>query len=342
MDVRYIYWFCYYNPSEPSVRYRAIYALDQLEKECGIKSAIVYPGYRIKNILHFSKVYFSVLLFRKSGSVIVFQKIHSARIYSFALRILLLLRKRNTIYDIDDADYLRFRANVIRHFMKNCEACTAGSEEIKRYAGKYNSNTFLLTSPVIRHNKIKKHRSEIFTIGWIGYYNAHRENLHTLLFPAIAALDFEIRLVILGVVKPEHKREVHDLFSGNKNVCVELPDDVDWQDEASVYDRISEFDVGVAPLLDNEFNRAKSAFKLKQCLSCGVPVLASRVGEHIAFLEDGVNGFFCNTPADYKKMLGAILDMNEREYEMLSTNARRSAENFSMQRFCDTLLAAIK
>ena len=61
----------------------------------------------------------------------------------------------------------------------------------------------------------------------------------------------------------------------------------------SVYHQIARFDVGVSPLLDTEFNRGKSAFKLKQCLSCGIPFWAAVLARTSTFLQEGVNGYFC-------------------------------------------------
>lgn len=49
---------------------------------------------------------------------------------------------------------------------------------------------------------------------------------------------------------------------------------------ASLIDEVREFDVGIAPLADIEFNRARSNVKLKEYAAAGVPWLASPVGEY--------------------------------------------------------------
>ena len=335
MNIRHIYWFCYFNDSEPSVRYRAIYALKELKQQYGISYSIAFPGYKAKNIIQFLNVYFSALVFRKKKSVIVFQKIHTNRIYSFLLRILLIFRKKDTLYDIDDADYLRFPQSVIHQFMVGCSSCSVGSRTLLSYTKQFNSNSFLLTSPVIEHGKFKKKKNTIFTIGWIGYFNAHQDNLYNLCFPVILELKFEVKIVLLGVVYEEHKKAIIDYFSGNEQIKVEMPT-IDWHNELTVYEAISEFDIGLSPLLDTEFNQAKSAFKLKQYLSCGVPVLASNIGENEHFLKNGFNGFHCNSNSEYKEKIIYINNMNEIEYMQISTNALKSIKYFDMQSYCKT------
>lgn len=339
MDVKHIYWFCYFDASEPSVRYRAIYPLEELEKEYGISSSLVLSGYSPGRVLHFFKVCFSVLLFRKSNSLLVFQKLRTNRFYSAFLKTLLLFRRKYTLYDIDDADYLKFSEKTIQHFMTGCATCSVGSRALYDYAFRYNRSVLLLTSPVIMHSEIKEYRNEVITVGWIGYYNAHRHSLQELFFPALDNISFKVRLVLLGVVKEEHFKELKERFSGNDNVSLEMPAGIDWQDETSIYRKIKEFDIGISPLLDTERNRSKSAFKLKQYLSCGVPVLGSSLGENKVFIKEGVNGFVCETPTDYRDKIESIHSMSNEQYDRMCSSALATCQEFNVKKYCADLLA---
>ena len=333
MKISHIYWFAHYNPEGPCVRYRGIYFLDHLRDRYGITSSFVYPGYHWQNILHFMRVWFSVLLFRRKDSLIVFQKIYTNGIYANSLKFLLFFQKKHTIYDIDDAYYLKFPSSTIHHFLRRTRTVIAGSLELQQYCLRFNPNVYLNPSPVIPHRVYETQLNDMLAVGWIGFYNAHRDSLMKLFFPALQSLGFPVHLTLLGVTNPAHNQEIRDHFAGKKNVVIEIPERIPWRDEDWIYERISGFRIGISPLLDNEYNRSKSAFKLKQYLSCRVPVLGSRVGENDRVILDGKNGFFCDTPAQFAERLLFFSRMPDDEYRQFREEALKSSEEHSMERY---------
>ena len=82
------------------------------------------------------------------------------------------------------------------------------------------------------------------------------------------------------------------------------------------------FDVGIVPLLNNTINRCKAAFKLKQCMSCGIPVLASKVGENKSFIKNGQGGFLFKNKKELKKYLDLFKNMEDKRYFILSQSAQ--------------------
>ncbi len=175
MVIKHIYWFAYYSLHSPSVRYRGKYPLETLFHENGVTYSLTFPGYQLTNIIHFLRVYLNVLLFRRTDSIIVFQKIYSRGIYALFLKFLLLFRRKGTIYDIDDAEYLRFSPSTIDYLIRRSSGCSVGSIQLLRYAERFTEKTAFLTTPVINHDKRKGTRNKLFTIGWIGYYNSNKE-----------------------------------------------------------------------------------------------------------------------------------------------------------------------
>jgi hypothetical protein len=149
-----------------------------------------------------------VLLFRKSNSLIVFQKIYTNGVYATMLKFLLKVRKHNTVYDIDDAEYLRFSDKSIIHFLKGCSKSFVGSAALLDYASTYNKKHYLLTSPVITSKKNKRQKNELLTVGWVGDYGtgkvisqdySHKTNLKQLFFPAIKELNIPLKVILIGV-----------------------------------------------------------------------------------------------------------------------------------------------
>ena len=117
---------------------------------------------------------------------------------------------------------------------------------------------------------------------------------------------------------------------------------IDWLDELSIYKKVSEFDIGLSPLVDHEFNTAKSAFKVKQYFSCGVPAIASHIGENVTFIQNGLNGFLCSDQDEFKEKILLINAMQSDQYEQLSANTRIDLDSFSIKSYCDRLLFAIQ
>jgi len=278
--LKYIYWFAYYNLKSPSVRYRAKYPLDYLLKNYGIKSSLIIPGYGLKQILAFIHAYFSAVFFQKKGSIVVIQRIHSNFIYANLLKLLVRIKKERTIYDIDDADYLEIPSKTIYFFIKNCSAVMVGSHELAENLSKYNSHIILNTSPVPDLGIIKTNRNQVLRIGWIGGFGGdHKKSLEELLFPAVVSLPFPIVLSILGVYTNNDYKFLIAYFKEYPNIKLEIPFATDWTDEEAIQKKIVGFDIGIATLFNHEMHRSKSAFKAKQYLNNGIPVLSSDIKE---------------------------------------------------------------
>ncbi|MDP2235270.1 MAG: glycosyltransferase [Bacteroidales bacterium] len=340
-ETKFIYWFAYYNLDAPSVRYRGKYPLEYLKKRYNINSYFIISSYKPNKILLFLRAYFSALLFRKSNSLIVIQRIHSHFIYATLLKFLIKVQPANTFYDIDDADYLDFPPKTIYHFIKNCSGVFVGSRELAKNLSKFNKNILLNTSPTPDHVIVKTKKNSVLTIGWIGdFAGEHKEALMNFFFPALKELPFEIKLVILGVGR-KHESDfqfLKDYFKSATNINLEMPRNIDWNNETDIQKRITEFDFGVATILDNELHRSKSAFKLKQYLNNGVPVLSSDIPENNYFVNEGVNGFLCSTTEKFRQRIIEINEMSNADYMKLSIQARQSNTNFNLTTYCKTLI----
>ena len=117
-----------------------------------------------------------------------------------------------------------------------------------------------------------------------------------------------------------------------------MPPDINWKDEAAVQNRIAAFDIGIATLLNTESQRSKSAFKLKQYMNNGVPVLSADVAENNFFLQHGVNGFLCSTAEDFRNRIIEFNFMDNYTYNTFSKRAAESAGYFNHELYCTTLL----
>lgn len=340
MKLKFVYWFSFYNINSPTVRYRGKFTLDALKEHHGIDSYMILPSYDPATILLFIKAYFSALLFPKEGSLIVIQSVYTRSMYATALKLLVKIRRKNVFYDLDDADYLRYPPQTIYYFLKNCSALTLGSSELVKNLSKYNKNTVLITCPTKDLNIIKQTKNEMLTIGWIGdFTKGHKESLLRTFFPALIDLPFKVKLILMGVQRKEEYEFLSKYFPDFKNVLIEIPQNIDWMDETGIQQRIASFDIGIATLLDDEFNRSKSAFKLKQCFNNGVPVLSSNIAENNVFIDPGENGYFCDTAEEFRQRIIEFNEMSPAEYKVFSDHARNSIHRFDVKKFCADLIS---
>lgn len=332
--IEFIYWFAYYNLDSPSVRYRAKYPLDFFKKYKNVESYFIVPSYRPMGIYLFLKAYLSALFFRKPNSLIVIQRVQSHFIYSTLLKLLIRIKNQDTVYDLDDADYLEVNPKTIYFFAKHCEKISAGSKQIEKYLSQFNNNIFQTTSPIVDLEIVKKNRNTIFTIGWIGGFGGdHKDSLIELVFPALKDLTFHLKLIVIGVLKFDDIEFIKNYFQDNSNIEIELPLEIDWNDEVDIQKRIVLFDVGLATLTNSEMQLSKSGIKAKQYMNNGVPVLSTNLPENNTVVVDGINGYFCTTKIDFKERINQFYKMTDTDYLHFSKNARESISNFDHNKY---------
>lgn len=347
MKFNHIYWFASYHLDSPSTRYRAKYPLDFLVDNQLISYDLIFPQRTVKGLLRFFKTYLKALFFKKSNDIIVIQKVCSNGFFAKALQCLVLFRKENTLYDLDDAEYLRQPTATLHFFLRHCEKITVGSEALCQYALQFNSKVYLQTSPVVSHCFQKKEKNDTLTIGWAGDVGngniiskpfSHKTSLFQLLFPALKLMTIPLNICILGVKNEADVEEIKAFFQEKTNINIEIPFPLNWQNDMWLYEKMTTWDIGVSPMILHPFNEAKSAFKAKQYLSCGLPVLASPTGENTSFVLDGQNGFICNNTTEFYDKIMQFEVMDKAKYEQMSRNALDSKIHFSIARYCTIFL----
>jgi glycosyltransferase involved in cell wall biosynthesis len=103
-------------------------------------------------------------------------------------------------------------------------------------------------------------------------------------------------------------------------------------DFARLQERISGFDIGIAPLVDIPLNRARSDIKLKEYAACGVPWLASPVGPYAGMGED--QGGHLVAADEWLEALERLVT-NERERKRLARNALKWAKTQTIEAVAD-------
>ena len=346
-NVQHIYWFASYNLNGPSTRYRVNYPLKHFREHYHINSDFVFPCSSLKGIANFISVFLSVLFFRKENSLIVIQKVCSNRLYANALKVLILIHRKNTLYDIDDAEYLRQKTNTLHFFLRKCESVSVGSRKLFDYCSQFNAKVYIQTSPVAIHQNEKVEKQKKLTFGWVGdsgngdkrsHPFSHKASLFKLFFIPLSEINHPIKLILIGIKNQFDITEIHSFFKCFPHIEVEIPTNLNWENDNWLYADMLKFDVGISPMLNHPYNQAKSAFKTKQYLSCGIPVIASDVGENKTFVKNNFNGILCDNPEDFKNAIDKFINMDEQEYFRFSKNCMKNAAKYSIDNYCKILM----
>jgi glycosyltransferase involved in cell wall biosynthesis len=250
------------------------------------------------------------------------------------LKLLIRIRNHDTVYDLDDADYLEVKPKTIYYFAKHCEKLSAGSKQIEKYLSQFNNQIVHTTSPIIDLEIVKTTKNTNFTIGWIGGFGGdHKDSLIELVFPALKELTFHFKFIVIGVLKLDDIEFIKNYFQDNSNIEIEIPLEIDWNDEIDIQNRIVLFDVGIATLTNTEMQLSKSGIKAKQYMNNGVPVLSTNLPENNTVVVEDVNGYFCTTTNDFIERLNQFYKMSNSDYLQFSKNARKSISNFDHNKY---------
>lgn len=211
------------------------------------------------------------------------------------------------IYDIDDLIYLP-RASAANQFvrafrrpdrivrmMRAASHVIVSTEYLRQFAAEQNAHVTMISSTIDTDEYRPRRHSDArhaVTIGWSGSHST--APFLNVIASALQELSsrFEIRLLVVGAVQ-----------FGMDGVDVDARP---WSLERETAD-LSEMDIGVYPLPDEEWVLGKSGLKALQYMGVGVPVVASRIGAACEFIHDGDNGFLAGSREEWVDRISRLI-----------------------------------
>lgn len=99
---------------------------------------------------------------------------------------------------------------------------------------------------------------------------------------------------------------------------------VEWINFGQYYNTLPKlgFDIGIAPLVDNSFNRCKSNLRWLEYSALGIPAVLSAVGPYLT-IKHNYNGFSATTEHDWYIQLKYLLT-HPKKRQFLAQNAKKS------------------
>jgi len=247
------------------------------------------------------------------------------------------------VYDCDDAFFLKYSTGRLRllqplmgaktnRLMSLAVAVTVGNDWLAAKARLSNNNVTVLPSVVdTEHYRPPDpppaaRPGQPFTLGWIGSPST-APYLQLLVDPLQQlACERPVRLLVVGGPAPA--------IDGVE--VIKLP----WSLEQEV-PLIQQFDVGVMPLPNTLWARGKCAYKLVQCMACGIPVVASPVGANVHVVSPEC-GLLADSSEDWLASLRYLAADTERRQLMGIAARQRVRQHFSLQSTLPVLTRVIK
>ena len=329
-------FFLKYSRDQASSRVRGFYMVEELERR-GLNCGLVY-GFG-------KRIYIEFLLKLMSYNIIYFQKRYSE--IDVKLNKLARLVGKKTIFDIDDAPFgvsLNYKVGEqATMMMKASSSVVVGSHKLRDFVRNFNNHVYLIPSSInLNYYKTKKENkgNNYTTLGWIGNGINYKQDLLMLIRPLEKiGRKYNIKLIIVGAFG---QKEIHEGFSRMKNVVVEIVDSINWENPIATPSVISNFDIGLYPLLDKEYNQYKCGFKALEYMAMGIPVVASPIGENKFMVENGKDGFLALNEDDWEKSISYLIE-NKSIQEKMGKRGRSKVEtDYSLEVCASKLINVFK
>jgi len=253
-----------------------------------------------------------------------------------------ILRKP-VVYDIDDPVFvpyisptygallsrLKFPGKT-RTLVRISRKVICGSRYVLKYV--QSSGTDGIIIPTIVDTNVFKplHRlpRDLPVIGWVGSHSTSQ--YLKLLSEAMQGLAHR-RAFLFRVVGAEKPIKI-------EGVQVEY---VEWTLEGEVR-FFQDLDIGVYPIIEDDWSRGKTGFKAIQYMSVGVPPVCSPVGEVPEVVEDGVTGFLAATTEEWVDRLDQLLSDPDLRVRMGSAGRKVVEERYSINQWGPVLVRVLK
>jgi len=253
--------------------------------------------------------------------------------------VALIASRSRLLYDYDDALYAResyieglpkkpiqpgSKQSISRlnSLLKRTTLVFAGSDALVNYARQFKfDGTFLVPTAFNKVHALPERDScanDRVTFGWIG----HNLNLFflSLIDDAAAALQVRYPTVRFSVMSGKAPQGLKTRW-----------DFVPWSQEAEG-EWLNMIDIGMMPLVDDEWSRGKCAFKLLQYMAHGKPVIASAVGANCAAVIDGVSGYLASSTAEWLAAFESLASSPARRRAMGEESRNHFLQGYERQK----------
>ncbi|GAB5539663.1 MAG: glycosyltransferase family 4 protein [Salibacteraceae bacterium] len=213
------------------------------------------------------------------------------------------------LFDFDDSIWLQNVSNANRYlkFLKRpaktseiieiADLVIAGNEYLADYAKAFNSNVSIIPTTIDTdaYRRINQANSDVVTIGWSGSITTIQHFEYAIPFLLKLKQEYGDRIAIKVIGDGNYRNDALDV-SG-----------IAWNEKDEIRE-LSEFDIGIMPLPDDEWAKGKCGLKGLQYMALEIPTIMSPVGVNAQIISHGENGMLAENQRDWEQCLKSLIE----------------------------------
>lgn len=212
--------------------------------------------------------------------------------------------------------------------MREADALIVSTPYLKQIYSEFNDNIYVMPNSIDFDLWGKANRERTkgkIVIGWAGGAS-HVDDL-AIIEPVVEKIAAKYPQVLFKFI-----HGISPSLKGKKGVK-HIPQ---WAPSYEYPKHIAKqgFDIGIAPLVDNAFNRGKSNLRWLENAALGVPCVASNVGHFAETIRHGEDGILCDNADEMFSALEGLITNKEKRREMGRAAYSRAYSDFNVKNTC--------
>jgi len=245
----------------------------------------------------------------------------------------LLAQNPRVIFDFDDAIFLGEKAAHVEWMCRHAAWVTAGNDHLATFARRFTDRVTVLPTVV----DVGRYQSagaateaQPLRVGWCGSDLSIRQTLYPYL-DMLARLQAQLGFAFVIMSKPKPELPKCDLRWHF----------VPWSQNAECH-LAAHMDIGVMPLVDDEFQRGKCGAKILLYMAAGIPAVASPIGVNTRIIQHGKNGYLAGSEAEWGMAIGTLLGSRQQRSAIGQAGKASCAREYSLERWLPVLMQLLE
>lgn len=252
-------------------------------------------------------------------------------------------KKALLVYDFDDSIWLSnvSEANKKLAFLKNADKTKeiisfsnmvfAGNKYLAQYARQFNANVKIVPTTIDteEYKRISQPQREGVCIGWSGSITTIQH--------------FEYAIPALKTIKAKYKDLVYFKVIGDANYKNEELgiNGLAWVKDTEIED-LSEIEIGIMPLPNDEWSKGKCGLKGLQYMALGIATLMSPVGVNSEIIKHGENGFLPKTEDEWVSQISLLIENKNLRESVAQAGRKTVVEKYSVMAWKHSYIKFLK